>query len=189
MIEVELKFPLADRNTLLTALDRVHPGLSFQQRQETDEYFQHPCRDFKVTDEALRIRLSGGVVELTWKGPKLDPRTKSRKELELTVNELAETSDQRHNRLREILLALGFSSAGLVHKTRHTAKFLFHQRLVQVSIDTVDDLGLFAELEIICDPSEQAGATELLLQLAEQLELKHTERRSYIALLAERRMS
>jgi len=189
MIEVELKFPLADRNTLLTALDRVHPGLSFQQRQETDEYFQHPCRDFKVTDEALRIRLSGGVVELTWKGPKLDPRTKSRKELELTVNELAETSDQRHNRLREILLALGFSSAGLVHKTRHTARFLFHQRLVQVSIDTVDDLGLFAELEIICDPSEQAGATELLLQLAEQLELKHTERRSYIALLAERRMS
>ncbi|MFM8476897.1 MAG: class IV adenylate cyclase, partial [Planctomycetaceae bacterium] len=185
MIEVELKFPLADRNTLLTALDRVHPGLSFQQRQETDEYFQHPCRDFKVTDEALRIRLSGGVVELTWKGPKLDPRTKSRKELELTVNEMAETSDQRHNRLREILLALGFSSAGLVHKTRHTAKFLFHQRLVQVSIDTVEDLGLFAELEIICDPSEQAGATELLLQLAEQLELKHTERRSYIALLAE----
>lgn len=189
MIEVELKFPLADRNTLLTALDRVHPGLSFQQRQETDEYFQHPCRDFKVTDEALRIRLSGGVVELTWKGPKLDPRTKSRKELELTVNELTETSDQRHNRLREILLALGFSSAGLVHKTRHIAKFLFHQRLVQVSIDTVEDLGLFAELEIICDPSEQAGATELLLQLAEQLELKHTERRSYIALLAERRMS
>lgn len=189
MIEVELKFPLADRNTLLTALDRVHPGLSFQQRQETDEYFQHPCRDFKVTDEALRIRLSGGVVELTWKGPKLDSRTKSRKELELTVNELAETSDLRHKRLREILLVLGFSSAGLVHKTRHTAQLLFHQRLVQVSIDNVEDLGLFVELEIICDPSERAGATELLLQLAEQLELKHTERRSYIALLAERCMS
>lgn len=187
MIEVELKFPLADRTALLTALDRVHSGLSFQQRQETDEYFQHPCRDFKVTDEALRIRLSGGVVELTWKGPKLDSRTKSRQELELTVNELAETSDLRHNRLREILLALGFSSAGLVHKTRHTAEFSIQQRLVQVSIDTVQDLGLFVELETLCDASEREGATELLLQLADQLELKHTERRSYIALLAERR--
>jgi len=189
MIEVELKFPLADRNTLLTALDRVHPGLSFQQRQETDEYFQHPCRDFKVTDEALRIRLSGGVVELTWKGPRLDSRTKSREELELTVNELVETSDLRRNRLREILLALGFSSAGLVHKTRHTAQFFFHQRLVQVSIDEVEELGLYVELETICNPSEREGATELLLRLAERLELTGTERRSYIALLLERGQS
>ncbi|MFM7055461.1 MAG: class IV adenylate cyclase [Planctomycetota bacterium] len=186
MIEVELKFPLQDRSVFLAALDRVQCGMTFQQRQETDEYFQHPCRDFNVTDEALRIRSSGTIVELTWKGPKLDSRTRSRKELELTVNELAATFAFRRERLREILLELGFSSAGLVHKFRQTAEFLFQERSMHVSIDEVENLGVYVELETICDPLDRERGTEVLLALAERLGLQSSERRSYLALLAER---
>jgi adenylate cyclase class 2 len=186
MIEVELKFPLSDRAALKAALQRLQPGISFHEREETDEYFQHPCRDFKVTDEALRIRSSGATVELTWKGPKLDLLTKSRKELELTVNELPATSEVRRLRLREILLELGFASGGLVHKFRQTAEFPFHSQLMHVSIDDVRNVGLYVELETICEPPERERATQVLLQLAEQLDLQRSERRSYIALLAER---
>ena len=48
-----------------------------------DLYFNSPLRDFKVSDEALRIRIKEEGARLTYKGPKLDRETKSR--LEWTV--------------------------------------------------------------------------------------------------------
>jgi adenylate cyclase class 2 len=186
MIEVELKFPLQDPDSLLKSLDHVRQNLSFIAREETDEYFQHPCRDFRVTDEALRIRASGEQVELTWKGPKLDVLTKSRRELELTIGDQSAASEYRRERLREILLALGFSSLGFVHKHRRTAEFSFRGRTIHVSVDEVRGLGLFVELETLCEPPDRESAAALLLQLADVLGLKNSERRSYIMLLSSR---
>ena len=44
-----------------------------------------PCRDFAQTDEALRIRTVGDTSFVTYKGPKLDATTKTRRELELPL--------------------------------------------------------------------------------------------------------
>lgn len=82
--EVEMKFPVKDRE----ALERIvfqNPGLTVE---ELDLYFQHPCRDFAKTDEGFRVRCQdyeGGESQcfLTYKGPKIDPETKTRKEIDI----------------------------------------------------------------------------------------------------------
>lgn len=186
MIEVEVKFRLADAAELLRKLAELGQPLVFSDRTETDEYFLHPARDFRITDEALRIRCSGSTVELTWKGPKLDALTKTRRELELPVNDAAETAEFRNQRLRDILLALGFTSAGYVKKHRRVADLMVDGRSFHVSLDTVEGLGLFVEIETICMPEERHLATPQLLQLAARLGLGESERRSYIGLLQER---
>ena len=183
MVEVEIKFRLADAETFLRKLQEFNSQLVFSERTETDEYFLHPARDFRVTDEALRIRCSGSSVELTWKGPKLDALTKSRQELELPVNDAVETAAFRSERLREILLALGFVSAGYVRKHRRVTDLTFGGRSFHVSLDTVEGLGLFAEIETLCPAEDRQSATKLLLDLAAQFDLGESERRSYIGLL------
>src|SRR6187401_1493860 len=54
---------------------------------QTDCYYAHPARDFAATDEALRIRSVGGESFVTYKGPKLDAATKTRREIELPLDQ------------------------------------------------------------------------------------------------------
>jgi adenylate cyclase class 2 len=197
MIEVEAKFRLSDVEAfehLLISLGGSLPGRLLHQ---SDEYFQHPCRSFDQTDEALRLRTvaeaspSGEAcpeqLELCYKGPRLDPSTKTRREIEFTTLALAaETGTpqkQSVEALRNILLTLGFSSAGWVRKKRRAFDILFENQSVCVSVDYVDGLPPFAELEIVCSESQRAEATSRILRLAETLGLRDSERRSYLELL------
>ena len=97
-IEVEQKFPVADR----AALDRQLAALGFVPRDaelQVDQYFAHPARDFARTDEALRIRRVGQFNYITYKGPKLDATTKTRREIEQQQRELSTiTEDQKRLR-------------------------------------------------------------------------------------------
>ena len=90
MTEVELKAALTEALAgilpdRLAALGFV-PGETVR---ETDLYFNGGDRDFRRTDEALRLRRvsSGGEenVLLTYKGPKEDPRSNTRREYETTA--------------------------------------------------------------------------------------------------------
>ncbi|MEM4928339.1 MAG: class IV adenylate cyclase, partial [Acidilobaceae archaeon] len=97
----------------------------------------HPCRNFLVTDEALRIRQRGdGVIELTYKGPR-EKSLDYKGRLELT------TVVADENSLREILEALGFRSAIVVIKKRRS----YGKNGVEISLDEVDGLGCFIEIE------------------------------------------
>ena len=110
MFEVEQKFRLSDPFAFLDAAREL--GIVWKKRVvEVDTYFQHPARDFVQTDEALRIRrhltfqgLYGKEqmpervsVEslITFKGPKLDPTAKIRKELELPLSHRMELPPDR----------------------------------------------------------------------------------------------
>lgn len=195
MIEVEAKFRLSNveafEGLLISLAGSSHGRLLHQ----SDEYFHHPCRSFDQTDEALRLRtvaeasLSGEAcpeqLELCYKGPRLDPSTKTRREIEFTTLAAANDSPQKQNTdaLRNILLALGFSSAGWVRKKRRAFDILFENQSVCVSVDHVDGLPPFAELEIVCSESQRAEATARILRLAETLGLRDSERRSYLELL------
>ena len=59
---------------------------------QVDEYFNHPCRDFAVTDEALRLRKDPDG-KMTYKGPKLDRTTKTREEIEMDIDDLDKMAD------------------------------------------------------------------------------------------------
>src|SRR3977135_480274 len=83
-LEVEQKFPVSDPARLEARLDEV--GGAFKDASlQLDRYYAHPCREFARTDEALRIRTVGEANYFTYKGPKLDPTTKTRRETELAI--------------------------------------------------------------------------------------------------------
>src|SRR4029453_19590505 len=78
--EVELKFPLSDPAEVWARVAGL--GVKFGPAvEQVDQYFNHPAREFAVTDEALRLRQVGVENCVTYKGPKIDKSTKTRQEI------------------------------------------------------------------------------------------------------------
>ena len=177
-IEVEMKFSVSDEAELRQRLTKWGVDLG-RSEQQVDSYFSHPARDFSSTDEALRIRRTESRVEVTYKGPRLDERTKTRQEIEVSLagGEIAATQ------FEQILRVLGFGSAGEVTKSRRVGHLQGRGRVVTVALDQVDGLGSFLELESIVCSADVAEARENLERLARELDLGVTERRSYLELV------
>ena len=194
--EVEMKFPAADLAGLESRLAGLGATIAAAQ-SEVDVYFAHPARDFAKTDEALRIRRKGdcpnfrpnenGTVPLstvnsiTYKGPKIDAATKTRREIELPLS----PGGQAAQAWTDLIEALGFTPVGEVRKSRRKARVEWQGRSVEVSLDEVDRLGSYVELELIAEADNLDAARSHILSLAEALGLKNSERRSYLELLLE----
>lgn len=176
--EVEMKFPVADMATLESRLAELGATIS-DAKTEVDTYFAHPARDFAQTDEALRIRRKGSYNFVTYKGPKLDKTTKTRHEIDLPIAD-GEESAQAWTGL---LQALGFRSVGEVRKSRRKAYIAWQERSVEASLDAIEGLGPFAELELVVEPAEMEAAKSCIASLAERLGLEGSERRSYLELV------
>ena len=122
---------------------------------QQDEYFNHPERDFRITDEALRIRREQHDNEavhccLTYKGTNNSRIGQSRRELETRVED--------EHKMRRILLALGFRSAAEVKKRRKEYK----KEDLTVCLDELDGLGSYVEIEVVLPETETGSesATE-----------------------------
>lgn len=174
--EVEQKFPVDDLSAIVARLAEMGARVS-EYRTEVDEYFNHPQRDFAHTDEALRIRRVDNQARITYKGPKIDATTKTRRELELPL-----VADQGPAWV-EMLTVLGFRSVAEVRKRRRKAFVDWQGRRVEVSLDEVDRVGTFVEIEVVTDEHDLEAAKACLASLAERLGLDHSERRSYLELL------
>jgi adenylate cyclase class 2 len=178
MYEVEQKFPVPD----LAALEArfVELGARFGPPvEQVDAYFAHPSRDFASTDEALRIRRIGNRNLITYKGPKIDPHTKTRREIELPLGEGADNFAA----WRSLLVALGFRPVADVQKRRRTAEIDWQGRSFEATLDDVTRVGTFCELETSADDSTLEAAKASLHSLAKQLQLTTPERRSYLEML------
>jgi adenylate cyclase, class 2 len=181
MLEVELKYPVADLGEVERKLQSLGAEV-VDSPFEVDLYFAHPARDFAKTDEAVRIRRKGVACFLTYKGPKIDQTTKTRREIELPLPGGEESAAQ----WTELLEVLGFAPVAEVRKSRRKAKVLWQGRRIEVSLDNVDRLGTFVELELVVDQSELEPAKACIASLAAALQLSTSERRSYLELLFER---
>jgi adenylate cyclase class 2 len=148
-------------------------------REEADLYFTHPARDFARTDEALRLRRRGEVNLITYKGPKIDSATKTRSEIELPL----EPGQASLGSWRALLEALGFQGVAEVRKSRRKMHVPWQGRSVEASLDTVEHLGTFVELELIAEADGLEPAKACILSLAQTLGLTASERRSYLELL------
>ncbi len=177
--EVEQKYRAVDVEAILKQLEDWGVADLVTQRQ-VDTYFAHPNRDFAATDEALRIRQVGESNVITYKGPKIDATTKTRRELELAIAE-GTTAAEHGGALFE---ALGFRSVAEVSKTRRSVQVERAGHTVEISLDEVDRLGVFTELEIVVASKEELPpAREILASVAQELRLTEVERRSYLELL------
>ena len=184
MYEVELKFAVSERAALERRLVELGGQLAEPQEQ-VDRYFAHPCRDFAQTDEALRLRRVGDSVAITWKGPRIDAATKTRREIELDVAPLSATlhAGPTLSSWTELLEALGFRRVLEVAKRRQPVRLVWQGAEVNVALDTVAELGEFLELEIMAEQGEVPAARACLESLAQELGLGATERRSYLELI------
>lgn len=183
-LEVEQKFRVADPAALrdrLAALG-VHFGAPFRQ---VDAYFNHPARDFAVTDEALRIRSIGDENFVTYKGPKLDKTVKTRKELEQPLVAGLKAAAQ----FEELLLALSFKPSAKVVKHRSAAHLRHEGTDFEIVWDEVDEVGTFVEIELVVEQDEIETAKHKIVALQRTLGLDAVERRSYLEMLLEKRRS
>ncbi len=185
--EVEMKFPVADLAALEGRLTGLGATVAAAQR-EVDVYFTHPARDFAQTDEALRLRRKGADYTITYKGPKIDAATKTRREIDLPLA----VGEEGFRAWFALLEALGFRVAGEVRKSRRKARLTWHGRNVEGSLDRVEGLGDFVELELIVEDQSEADSAEsaaiesakqCIFSLAAALGLEGSERRSYLELL------
>jgi adenylate cyclase class 2 len=179
-LEVEQKFPISDAGPLKAQLAAL--GCRFGEPiAQADLYFAHPARDFRQTDEALRLRRSGDRACITYKGPKLDATTKTRREIELPI-----AGDDGYERYRELLEVLGFRAVEEVRKTRTPGSVVWEGTEIEVALDDVVDLGKFIELELLASPEEMPAVKEKLASLAARLGLQESQRRGYLDLLLEK---
>ncbi len=141
MIEKEVKLRI---KTSIDIVKRIidENGFKFIDKStETDIYFQHPCKDFRDSDEALRIRyrcsdLGRCTYRLTYKGPKkIVNGIKYRGEYEIEVNDI--------DNAIAILKSLGFRPVLSFSKIR----YIYRDRDVEISIDNLCGVGMFMEIE------------------------------------------
>lgn len=150
MLEVELKVKIPSLDPVREALARKN-ARSEGMVHEHDIYYNAPHRDFGQTDEAVRVRYTDNHAVVTYKGPKIKKfGLKAREELNFAVEsgEIFETMLDR----------LGFTKTLEVNKWRET----YRLGNAMVSLDQVDGLGTFAEIEVIAknesdNPTEQIG--------------------------------
>jgi len=180
MYEVELKFPVADPAAFVSQLLARGAGPA-ETVEQCDRYFNHPARDFGVTDEAFRIRSSSHSHFITYKGPVVDSRTKTRREIEIPLE-----GQDAGERSAEMLELLGFRPVRAVRKRRTKYPLVWQGQDFEVSVDEVADLGTFVEIETLADEASKPAALDAILALVSQFQLPAAERRSYLTLLLEK---
>lgn len=186
MIEVEKKFRCVNpqrSGELLMSLDATFGA----DETHEDTYLRHPCRDFAVTNEALRIRRVNGEPFVTYKGPKVsldDATLKARKELEWPLT----PGDHDGSKLFDLFESLGFNVAATVKKTRRVAKFAARHSFARftITLDSVESVGSFAEIECLCESAtteELTSTAKTIDGLASKIELGAAVEQSYLAML------
>jgi adenylate cyclase class 2 len=179
--EVEQKYSVAELAGLAARVAGLG-AVAVAAVTQVDLYFNHPERDFAVTDEALRIRQVNGSNILTYKGSKLDATTKTRQEIEVSI----EPGSSGLIQAAALLRALGYRQVAEVRKLRESFQLKVADHTAEIALDEVERVGTFAELEItVQDEPQIAAARQVLAQLAATLGLENAERRSYLELLLE----
>lgn len=152
MYEVEVKVA-ADHDAIRERLPADAEALGTV--EQVDTYFDAPHRDFAETDEALRLRRErpvgsdGWTTAVTYKGPLLEAESKTREEFETSVGD--------GEALEAALGRLGFEPAATVRKERER----YAVDAFTVSLDSVEGLGEFVEVETEIDPDGSADSVAI----------------------------
>ena len=172
MIEVEVKAKIDSFKEMEEKLENIGASKSKTEFQE-DIYFASPIVDFAETDEALRIRTTNNDTFITYKGPKLNDKAKTRKEVEMTI--------ENSEKAKDIFTEIGFMEVRTVRKNRQ----YYTYENFEISLDDVEGLSPYMEIEIALDDSEDySQAQDEIFKLFEKLGITDGfERTSYLELL------
>ena len=176
MIEVEVKAKIdnfKDMEEKLAEIGAIKTKKEFQE----DIYFNSPVVDFAETDESLRISTTtendNTNIFITYKGPKIDKESKTRREIEMGIEDSQKCSD--------IFEAIGFRKVRAVRKNRQ----YYTYENFEISLDDIEGLEPYMEIEIALDDGEDySEAQNSIFKLFEELGITDGfERTSYLELL------
>jgi len=195
MIEVEIKVKISDPN-LTQKKFKDNNGIYKLSLHHEDIYFNMPkgLRDFKQTDEALRLRKSIEFNKddeakdqkinyyITYKGKKIDKTTKTREEIEVKINEI--------EGMKTLLKLLGFQEVFTVVKKRELYEFTFNDIKIEALIDYIPILEQhFVEVELITESLDDVKKSkDILFEFLNKLGIKKQEsiRKSYLELISDK---
>ena len=195
MIEVEIKVRISNHDLIRKKFEENN-GIYKISLLHEDTYFNMPkgLRDFKKTDEALRLRKSvefnkndetkKQVINhfITYKGKKMDLSTKTRKELDIKIEDI--------ENMKLLLEELGFQEIFTVKKERELYEFEFKNYYIEALIDYLPILDQhFLEVEFLLDsPKNLKDSTVVLFDFLSLFGIKKEEsiRKSYLELIAEK---
>jgi adenylate cyclase class 2 len=192
MIEVEVKVRISNPDKVRKKLEENNATYKISLHHE-DYYFNMPkgLRDFKETDEALRLRRSTEIHKnsvkgprkvssfITYKGKKIDSLTKTRKEIEVKTDNFDKTI--------EILEILGFQKVLKIKKERelYTIEYKLHE--IDALIDYIPILDqYFLEVEVLTNAMDNVEVNrKVLFELLNLLGIKKNQsiRESYLELI------
>lgn len=176
MIEVEVKAKInsfSEMEEKLAEIGAIKTKMEFQE----DIYFNSPIVDFAKTDEALRIRTTkeddNTRIFITYKGPKIDKKSKTRREIEMGIEDSQKCSD--------VFEAIGFRKVRTVRKNRQ----YYAYENFEISLDDIEGLDPYMEIEIgLSDGEDYNEAQNSIFELFEKLGITDGfERTSYLELL------
>jgi len=172
VLEIEVKAPITNLQTIKNRIKEIGGKILFK-GQQIDIYFQHPCKNFEETDEALRIRKIGEEAYLTYKGSRIKSNLKARLEIETPIPDF--------NSMKKILLKLGFKPVMEIRKNRET--WLIDN--MRINLDEVEKLGKFIEIEVISKEIEEGE--KKILGLLKKLGIKKNEiiKKTYFEMIKE----
>jgi adenylate cyclase, class 2 len=175
--EVEQKYIVENVESLIECLKQSQ-ACEVGIEQHIDTYMRHPCRDFKATDEAFRLRQFNDEACVTYKGKRLPGPVKTRPEIELSIHR------DEVPRWLEMLQQLGFQPLRQVKKRRRIFKYEGPRADLTIAVDQVDELGDFAEIELIIQEGDQLESARARIEtIARELGLGVVQPRSYLSLL------
>ena len=156
MLEIELKVRVDALGPVRQRLQQLKAE-SFGRVHEHDIYYNAPHRDFATTDEAVRVRYTDDHAVVTYKGPKIKKfGLKAREELNFAV--------ESGEAFETMLARLGFTRTTEVNKWRENYKL----DTALISLDTVEELGTFAEIEVIAR-DETDNPTAMIENIAKEI--------------------
>lgn len=176
MIEVEIKAKISDKKEAFEKIKELGGIYSHSEKQH-DIYFNGTDTDFRKTDEALRIRQipDGDDFKkiLTYKGPKLNYETKTRKEVEVVIEDT--------DKMAEILVNLGYTPSAIVDKVRR----IFKYKEYTITVDKLNELGYFIEIESVIEDKDDIEKVQAnIMEIFKKLDITQGfENKSYLELL------
>ena len=179
MIEVEVKVLVNNKFAIENELNK-EGFKKVELVRETDIYFENKEGSFRKSDKALRIRQCENMASnetiscITYKGPKLDHISMTRKEVEMRIEDAAAG--------KEILEELGYHPVQPVVKLRQ----YFQKEKMTACLDQVEGLGDFLELEMIVeDDGEREAALDEIVKMLNVLGYGKDDiiRTSYLSML------
>jgi len=195
--EIELKIKLLDNDK--ARIDEYLSSNKFSGKfeggfEQTDNYFDTTEPSFARNDTALRVRVEKptnasqgeeSTIEMTYKGKKLNPNSKTRLEYNLNL-----TKETKYESVEGFLNELGYIKSVSINKQRLNYSL---ENDITLSIDT-NEIGTFVEIEKIIDDKSLIESTEVYLwdylqKIIGKLPIDRKIVKSYLELILESRIS